>query len=205
MLARILIGDVLERLRELPEASVQCVVTSPPYWGLRDYGTGQWAGGDAGCEHSVGGQVQDSKAPGAIVTGQRPGVDSSMCRKCGATRIDQQLGLEKTPEEYIAKMVAVFREVRRVLRYDGTLFLNIGDSYAGSPAGNFAPGMSKPGDVVLDPFSGSGTTGVVALRYHRDFVGIELNPTYAALAEKRIGEESPMFNRVELTTTSEVE
>jgi site-specific DNA-methyltransferase (cytosine-N4-specific) len=57
---------------------------------------------------------------------------------------------------------------------------------------------SKPRDVVLDPFCGSGTTGVVALLYHRDFVGIELNPTYAGLAQKRIGEESPMFNQVEV-------
>jgi site-specific DNA-methyltransferase (cytosine-N4-specific) len=57
---------------------------------------------------------------------------------------------------------------------------------------------SKEGDTVLEPFCGSGTTGVVALRYHRDFVGIELNPTYAGLAQKRIGEESPMFNQVEV-------
>ena len=97
MKATIYIGDVLERLRELPEESVQCVVTSPPYWGLRDYGTGQWQGGDGGCEHRCSGQVEDGKAPGAITTGQRPGVDASVCVKCGATRIDQQMGLEKTP------------------------------------------------------------------------------------------------------------
>jgi DNA modification methylase len=81
---RILQGDVLERLRDLPSESVHCVVTSPPYWGLRDYGT------------------------------------------------DGQIGLEKTPAEFIAKMVAVFREVRRVLRSDGTCWVNMGDSYAGS-------------------------------------------------------------------------
>ena len=58
---------------------------------------------------------------------------------------------------------------------------------------------SKPGDVVLDPaFCGSGTTGVVALRYHREFIGIELNPAYAKLAEKRINAEAPMFNEVEI-------
>lgn len=51
---------------------------------------------------------------------------------------------------------------------------------------------------VLDPFCGSGTTGVVALRYHRDFVGIELNPVYARLAEKRIGAEAPLLNNVEV-------
>ena len=64
------------------------------------------------------------------------------CPKCGAIRIDSQLGLEKTPEEYIANMVNVFREVRRVLRDDGTLWLNIGDSYAAS-GGNTKAGFNE--------------------------------------------------------------
>ena len=76
------LGDCLEVLRTLPDASVHCCVTSPPYWGLRDYG------------HA------------------------------------DQIGLESTPEQYVARMVEVFREVRRVLRDDGTLWLNIGDSYS---------------------------------------------------------------------------
>lgn len=79
---RILVGDVLDQLRTLPSDSVQCCATSPPYWGLRDYGV--------------------------------PG----------------QLGLEKTPEEYVNRMVTIFRELRRVLRPDGIFWLNIGDSYA---------------------------------------------------------------------------
>ena len=57
---------------------------------------------------------------------------------------------------------------------------------------------SKEGDAVLDPFCGSGTTGVVALRYHRDFLGIELNPEYAEMAERRIGGEIPLFAGVEV-------
>lgn len=77
-LVQILQGDVLEQLQTLPDGYVQTVVTSPPYWGLRDYG------------------------------------------------IDGQLGLEKTPDGYIGKMVRVFREVRRVLKDGGTLWLNIG-------------------------------------------------------------------------------
>jgi DNA modification methylase len=77
----ILIGDCREKLRELPDASVHCCVTSPPYFGLRDYG------------------------------------------------VAGQMGLEPTPDEFVAGMVEVFREVRRVLRDDGTLWLNIGDSY----------------------------------------------------------------------------
>ncbi len=80
---RILTGDCLESMRRLPDECVQACVTSPPYYGLRDYG------------------------------------------------VAGQLGLEATPDEYIVNMVGVFREVRRVLRNDGTLWLNIGDSYAG--------------------------------------------------------------------------
>lgn len=79
-------GDALAVLKELPDESVNCCVTSPPYWGLRDYS------------------------------------------------VEGQLGLERTPEEYVAKMVEVFREVRRVLRNDGTLWLNLGDSYWRNPA-----------------------------------------------------------------------
>jgi len=87
----ILQGDALEVLRMLPSESVNCCVTSPPYWGLRDYG------------------------------------------------IEGQLGLERTPEEYVERLVGIFREVRRVLRDDGTLWLNLGDCYA-------SPGKGGPWD-----------------------------------------------------------
>ncbi len=82
----------------LGDETVQCVVTSPPYWGLRDYG------------------------------------------------VEGQIGLEPTLEEYITSLVTVFREVRRVLRNDGTLWLNLGDSYAGS-WGNYWP-QKKDGPSV---------------------------------------------------------
>jgi DNA modification methylase len=81
---RIINADVLAGLAELPDESVHCVVTSPPYWGLRNYG------------------------------------------------VDGQIGLEATPEIFVARMVDVFREVRRVLRKDGTCWVNLGDSYASS-------------------------------------------------------------------------
>ena len=103
-------GDALEQLREMPDESVQCCVTSPPYWGLRDYG------------------------------------------------VDGQLGIEETPEKFVASMVEVFAEVRRALRTDGTLWLNIGDSYAarktgrtdqgrdiGGRGGNYGDGSFAPG------------------------------------------------------------
>ena len=79
---QIILGDCLQSMQSLKEKSINCCVTSPPYFGLRDYG------------------------------------------------VDGQIGLEQTPEEYVARMVEVFREVHRALRDDGTLWLNIGDSYA---------------------------------------------------------------------------
>jgi DNA modification methylase len=92
----IICGDALAELRKLPAESVQCCVTSPPFFGLRDYG-------------------------------------------CNG-----QIGLEKTPAEYVARMVEIFREVRRVLRSDGTLWLNLGDSYAGSGKGQTSNGCADP-------------------------------------------------------------
>lgn len=91
----LLLGDSLEILKTLPEKSIQCCVTSPPYYGLRDYG------------------------------------------------VDGQIGLEETPEIYINKLVAVFQEVKRVLKDDGTLWVNMGDSYAGSGKGQMGDGSAS--------------------------------------------------------------
>ena len=134
-------GDCLEVLKTLPSESINCCITSPPYWGLRDYGTGEWIGGDPACSHK-----RDSKQSELTQTGHRnlegavgDGIYKDKCKRCGAERKDRQIGLELTPESYVQKMVEVFREVKRVLRNDGTLWLNLGDSYSGSgkgPAGN---------------------------------------------------------------------
>lgn len=276
MKATILVGDVRKRLSDIPDESVQCCVTSPPYWGLRDYGR------------------------------------------------DGQLGLEQTPEDYVEQMVETFAEVRRTLKDDGVLWLNLGDSYNGSggAGGDYSPGgmkegqpkypgrkvsslkpkdlvgipwrvafalqadgwwlrqdiiwhkpnpmpesvrdrctkaheylfmftksaqyffdheasreqgssgmrnrrsvwkiatrpfkdahfavmpealceppilaTSKPGDLVLDPFAGSGTVAVVALRHGRAFVGCELNEDYVSIAERRITGNSPSTSVVEI-------
>jgi DNA modification methylase len=303
--AKIIVGDVRTAMNSIPDQSVQTCITSPPYWGLRDYGEGD------------------------------------------------QIGLEETPQQYVDQMVEVFRQVWRVLKDDGTLWLNIGDSYAGSgkgPAGNLGathnerhmehkhsaivPDGLKPkdlvgipwrlafalqadgwylrqdiiwakpnpmpesvtdrctksheyvfllsksrqyfydheaikepstgksgtwsekthkarighgsfnkeyvpsddglrnkrdvwnvplqpfkgahfavmpaalvepcilagssvGDTVLDPFTGSGTVGMVALRHNRNFVGTELNPEYAELAVNRIYNDAPLLNEIE--------
>ena len=369
--ADIYVGNVLKRLSEIPEKSVRTCITSPPYFGLRDYGTGEWEGGDPDCSHQ-----RDNKRGKSTETGHSnplltvgDAIYKSVCPKCGAVREDEQIGLEETPEEYVEAMVAVFREVKRVLTDDGTVWLNIGDSYSGSGKGAKADGTAtgsekqasnkgtqvghftkteveglkakdligipwmlafalradgwylrqdiiwaKPnpmpesvtdrctksheyifllskspryyydheaikeqgvmssagsnqrdtrethgvgggnaginaakermkqelaengyvmrnkrdvwtvnakgfkgahfavmpealvepsvlagsaeGDTVLDPFTGSGTVAVVALRHGRNFVGTELNPEYAEIANKRITESAPMFNQV---------
>jgi DNA modification methylase len=364
-------GDALTRLREMESGTVQVCVTSPPYYGLRDYGTATWDGGDADCDHDVrrwdGPKQTQGAQSGHAANGDR--LAREAC-KCGARRIDDQLGLEATPDEYVAKLVAVFREVQRVLRDDGTLFIVIGNTYSAynanrgasksfaakadqsrprlpsglpdptypakclipvawllglaliqdgwilrsdsiwakpngmpssvedrpttnheyvlilskspryywdaaavaepasevgreitlgaqsfalrqakgmdrEPSGNATAAVytvppsrnlrsvwtintqprrsvtafddggdeydhfasypdelvrrcllagSREGDTVLDPFSGSGTTGVVALRHGRSFVGIELNPSYVEMARRRIAGDAPLFN-----------
>jgi DNA modification methylase len=142
ILERMICGDCREILPTLEPESVQCCVTSPPYWGLRDYGTAEWEGGSVWCEHKPS---QEWDGRNFIdKSGLKGGWENQVARstnrwyendgscKCGARRIDSQLGLEATPQEYITKMVAVFREVWRVLRDDGTCWINLGDSYAGS-------------------------------------------------------------------------
>jgi DNA modification methylase len=147
------VGDVRDCLRELEPESVHCVVTSPPYWGLRDYGTGSWDGGDPDCDHvapPTGGPQPLARldAGGGQGMNYRRGNDGQyrdVCGKCGATRADQQIGLEATPELFVASMVAVFREVRRVLRRDGTCWVNLGDSYAGGKTGRTDQGRDIGG------------------------------------------------------------
>lgn len=133
-------GDVRASLRALPEASAHCVVTSPPYWGLRDYGTPPtvW-GGDPACNHQWSENRVYKDSPTRL-GGEGIGFHDAETTKaqrwttnhtcgCGAWR--GQLGLEPTPDMFAAHMVEVFREVRRVLRPDGTVWLNLGDSYVG--------------------------------------------------------------------------
>jgi len=142
-------SDVLEGLRGLPSESVHCCVTSPPYFGLRDYGTANWEGGDSDCEHKGDERFYSMQGASSVTSeafseaGEANAErlkkarwrEKGKCLHCGAVRIDKQIGLEATPAEFVAKMVEVFEEVRRVLRSDGVLFLNLGDSYAGSGMG----------------------------------------------------------------------
>jgi site-specific DNA-methyltransferase (adenine-specific) len=139
----ILVGDCREKLRDLPAESVQTIVTSPPYWGLRDYGTGKWIGGIEECDH-LGEAINNRISLNENTNGRQDKKNkllretfSDFCGKCGAKRVDSQLGVETSPEKYVENMVSVFREAKRVLRDDGTLWLNLGDSYASG-------GMSNP-------------------------------------------------------------
>ena len=126
----ILVGDCIEVLATLPSGHFHTCITSPPYWGLRDYGTAEWEGGDAECDHRSPAQEASDRTALRVMR---------LCPKCGARKTDKQLGLEPTPAEYVAKMVAVFREVRRVLRDDASLWLNLGSSYA---SGDIHPSQS---------------------------------------------------------------
>jgi DNA modification methylase len=143
---RILVGDARAVLATLPAESVHCVVTSPPYWGLRDYQLPPtvW-GGAEGCAHAWGEPLEKfggGGQPGDKVRWQHTGAGpnghpladaGAVCARCNAWR--GALGLEPDPALYVAHLVEVFRAVRRVLRADGTCWVNLGDSYANTGNG----------------------------------------------------------------------
>lgn len=125
-------GDAVGVLRTLPEQSVHMCLTSPPFYGLRDYGTGSWEGGDPDCDHVKNAEMRQPRladSPASTRGGAKKVAEVSavlygtVCGKCGAARVDQQIGLEETPQEWLANLVAVFSEVWRVLRDDGTLWV----------------------------------------------------------------------------------
>lgn len=137
------LGDALESIKQFPDESIDCVVTSPPYYGLRDYGTGTWEGGDPNCDHEAARQktrfdyALDEKQQSSKGTDVK--VYDRVCPICGAVRVDRQIGLEDSPDAYIERLVTLFREIRRVLKKDGTLWVNLGDSYNSSAPGNKTP------------------------------------------------------------------
>jgi len=146
-------GDCLEVLRNFDDNSINCCVTSPPYWALRDYGTKPIIrGGDKECGHnfvSGGGRITH---PSDTILGERRLVDvetESTCDRCGAIKVS--LGLESTPDLYIQHLCSIFDEVRRVLKDEGTLWVNIGDSYSqsgGSGSKEYAKKHVQFGKVV---------------------------------------------------------
>jgi len=129
----IIYGDCREKLKELGPESIQMCVTSPPYWGLRDYGH------------------------------------------------DDQLGLEETPEEYTANMVEVFRQVKRVLRDDGTLWLNLGDSYANAGSDGSCGKTAKVGNTKSG--QQKTTNKLVSGLKQKDLIGIPWRVAFALQAD----------------------
>lgn len=138
MSTRIVVGDCRVTLPTLAAGSVRCCVTSPPYWGLRDYGHGE------------------------------------------------QIGLEQTPDAYVAELVAVFREVRRVLTDDGTLWLNLGDSYSSMRDSKATPDTLR-GDNDGTAVAGAMNRNPAALRAaglkHKDLIGIPWRVAFALQAD----------------------
>ncbi|WP_346397429.1 DNA-methyltransferase [Pseudomonas syringae] len=131
-LHQILVGDCIDMMRTLPDESVHTCVTSPPYYGLRDYG------------------------------------------------VDGQIGLEETPAEFIARLVDVFREVRRVLRADGTIWVNMGDSYATGGRGGGGSYMAERGDAAWKgKGSATGWRSAPAGFKHKDLMGMPWRLAFA--------------------------
>jgi DNA modification methylase len=142
---QILQGDCREKLMQLPAQSVHCCVTSPPYWNLRDYGTGTWEGGDASCDHLD--QRDTATTKQTTNAGTNKMQFAGTCGKCGAKRIDQQIGMEDSPQEFVSAMVDFARGVWHVLRDDGTFWLNLGDSYAADRGGTYMPAETLAGGI----------------------------------------------------------
>lgn len=193
----------------LPDASVQCIVTSPPYWGLRKYAGEQgveWPavdyapmpglpplhipGCDPDCEHEWTSYFHPGQSGGTAsakvqIKGQDnfqivPPTEQHYCRKCGGWR--GGLGLEPTPEAYIGHMVLVMREMRRVLRDDGTCFVNLGDSYSGSGKGD--GGQTRKQTTNRGSQFESDLQGIVPSGLKpKDLVGIPWRFAFAAQAD----------------------
>ena len=148
--AKVIVGDNRQMLKQLPDNFVQTVVTSPPYWGLRDYGTGDWVGGDADCSHK-----RESKKSEKTITGHKnftemlgvgDAIYKDICPRCGAKREDLQIGLELTPAEFVEQLCLVFDEIWRVLKDDGTLWVNLGDTYSSMRDSKSVPDSLRNGD-----------------------------------------------------------
>lgn len=176
----ILTGNVLEEIKKIADKSVQCCVTSPPYYGLRDYSTGVWIGGDTECTHK-----RDSKQSKTTITGQanlEGAIGDGICKRCGAKRIDEQIGLEETPELYIQKLTLVFREVHRAMADDGTLWVNIGDSYAANRS--YQVGQTVQGDTTTEDkrYKGKGSKVPSGMK-QKDLIGIPWMLAFALRAD----------------------
>ncbi len=191
MSGRFIVGDVLEQLRKLPDESVNCVVTSPPYWGLRDYGTGTWNGGRKSCAHTrLNPRADHSRGKYLGTRGKQSSTNAastpmrSKCSRCGAVRVDKQIGLERSLDRYLQKIVTVFREVRRVLRKDGTLWLNLGDSHCGGKRGGIGEASTLKGSTYGQNESRKAQSARASFRRDRAELSTERHRSVAGLKPK---------------------
>ena len=207
MSVRILIGDVREQLATLPDESVHCVVTSPPYWGLRDYGIA----GQLGLEPTLGEHLEAMvavfRAVRRVSQDVANQVGSARAHAGGKTNGNMKAVIRspkvggggarsRNNQSFVdATCLPVMeRNLRNVWTIPTAAFSE-------AHFATFPPALVEPcikagcpvGGTVLDPFGGAGTTGLVADRLGRDAILIELNPEYAALAERRIRGDAPMF------------
>ena len=142
---KVYVGNCLDVLKTFPDESLDMCITSPPYWGLRDYGTeGQLWGGDKDCEHEFDSSKrklhsgswgkEDNVLPHyKNATELNWEVEDKMCNKCGAWQ--GELGLEPTPDMFINNLCDIFDEIKRCLRPHGTCWVNLGDTYANTGYG----------------------------------------------------------------------
>lgn len=191
----------------LADRSVHCVVTSPPYYGLRDYGTARWEGGDPGCDHKVRPthNITSSTLGGGKATcGHWQEGYGDRCGKCGARRVDHQLGLEASPDEFVAAMVRVFRGVWRVLRDDGTAWVNLGDSYNSTPSNQHSDGVGANGSKHLGETVGRQKREAPGLK-PKDLIGIPWSVAKALQAPFYAGKIAKEVDRVWLAATIDAE
>jgi len=133
--------DILEGLKAIPDNSVNCVITSPPYWQLRDYG------------------------------------------------YPEQWGLEPTFNEYLEHLWSLMDEIHRILKPNGTVWINLGDTYSTQSGACAALKRCPEGGTILDPFNGSGTTTLRAEQLNRKWIGIDGSEKYSKIAKKEIEKE----------------
>ena len=160
-------GDCREIMKRWIDEGVKIntCITSPPYYGLRDYGTATWEGGDINCDHKNAKMKSRYDYPmqegsrHAKIAETTKGTDGAKwhdeCPDCNAIKKDNQIGLEQTPKEYIENMVDVFNHVKELLADDGTLWVNIGDSYSShkdckSIGQTLAKGTNRENAHVMD-------------------------------------------------------
>ncbi len=181
---KIICGNALDVLKTFPDNSINCCITSPPYLGLRDYQTATWEGGDPNCDHKPHWKKSVSATVGNDTHDIGKLFYNDVCKKCGAIRKDHQIGIEKTPEQYIQNLTEIFHEIKRVLTKDGTCWLNLGDSYAGGGRGKYAKEGTLQRNAIESGVEYGLPTGKLEGYKSKDLIGV---PWMAAFSLRNDG------------------